>query len=207
MKETSEMIYPIILNFTNSAEGTTRAVQCSTSAGYTSMPVDLILYGSLFYILIFIVGFIGNFLVIYVLMKEKEMRNFTNYLLANLSIADLLVLFTCVPTGLHDLFARERWYLGKVTCYLIAFIENCMGVASLLSILFITLDRYYVICKPLTVKSTMTQARTLKVVIFIWIVSITANLPFLFLSNYKLFKFYDCTEGYKCYTKLSILSK
>ena len=32
-------------------------------------------------------------------MKEKELRNFTNYLLANLSVADLMVLLTCVPSG------------------------------------------------------------------------------------------------------------
>ena len=50
--------------------------------------------------------FLGNFLVIYVLMKEKELRNFTNYLLANLSLADLFVLITCVPSGIHDLFGN-----------------------------------------------------------------------------------------------------
>jgi hypothetical protein len=205
MKESPDLVYTIVANFSSSSTNTP-GTKCSTLV-HTSMPIDLIIYGTLFYILIFVVGFIGNFLVIYVLMKEKEMRTFTNYLLANLSIADLLVLFTCVPTGLHDLFARERWYLGKVACYLIAFIENCMGYASILSIFFITLDRYYVICKPLTVKSIMTQARTLKVVILIWIVSVIANVPFLFLSSYKLAKFYDCTEGYKCYTKLSNLSK
>ena len=71
------------------------------------MTLDLILYGTVFYSIIFLVGVIGNFLVIYVLMKEKELRNFTNYLLANLSIADLFVLITCVPSGIHDLFGKK----------------------------------------------------------------------------------------------------
>lgn len=104
---------------------------------FIEMPLDIILYGSIFYIIIFLIGIIGNLLVIYVLTKEKELRNFTNYLLANLSVADLMVLFTCVPSALHDLFAKERWYLGKIMCYLIGFIENCMGIASILSMLMV----------------------------------------------------------------------
>jgi hypothetical protein len=53
--------------------------------------------------------FLGNFLVIYVLMKEKELRNFTNYLLANLSLADLFVLITCVPSGQFFLNFDAFW--------------------------------------------------------------------------------------------------
>ena len=68
------------------------------------MTLDLILYGTVFYTFIFIIGVTGNFLVLYVIMKEKALRNFTNYLLANLSVADLMVLITCVPSGIHDLF-------------------------------------------------------------------------------------------------------
>ena len=80
----------------------------SQSAGpQYKMTLDLILYGTIFYSVIFLVGVIGNFLVIYVLMKEKELRNFTNYLLANLSVADLFVLLTCVPSGIHDLFGKS----------------------------------------------------------------------------------------------------
>lgn len=167
------------------------------------MTLDIILYGTLFYSSIFVVGVCGNLLVIYVLLKEKELRNFTNYLLANLSIADLMVLFTCVPSGLHDLFAKERWYLGETACYLVGFIENCMGFASILSIFFIACDRYYVICKPLVVKAKMTQSRTLKLIIFIWIVSILIHLPFVFLTEYRLERFADNpgAEEYKCDAK------
>ena len=163
------------------------------------MRLEIILYGVIFYTIIFFIGVCGNLLVIYVLLKKKELRNFTNYLLANLSVADLMVLFTCVPSGLHDLFAKERWYLGTAWCYLVAFIENGMGFASILSIFFITLDRYYVICKPLVVKAKMTQKRTLKLIIFIWIVAIAIHIPFVFMTSYKLTRFDDDGQFYyKC---------
>lgn len=165
------------------------------------MSLANILCGTIAYSLIFLIGVVGNMLVIYVLIKERELRNFTNYLLANLSVADLLVLFTCVPTGLHDLYAKERWYLGKLMCYLIGFIENCMGFASILSIFFITCDRYYVICRPLKVRSVMTESRTSKLIIFIWIISILFNLPFILLSEYKPKRFIDGEIGYACNVK------
>jgi len=67
------------------------------------MPLDIIMFGSIFYALIFLIGVTGNLLVIFVLAKERELRNFTNYLLANLSLSDLFVLMVCVPSAFHDL--------------------------------------------------------------------------------------------------------
>jgi neuropeptide Y receptor type 1 len=69
------------------------------SSIFDGIQLDVLIISSFFYICIFITGVVGNLLVVYVLLKEKELKNFTNYLLANLSIADLMVLFTCVPPG------------------------------------------------------------------------------------------------------------
>jgi len=163
------------------------------------VPLDCIVYGTIAYLLIFLIGTCGNMMVIYVLMVEKELRNFTNYLLANLSIADLMVLFTCLPAAFHDLFAKERWYLGKAMCYIFYFSQNCMSHASILTIFAITCERYYVICRPLSVKSLLTPCFTLKIIILIWFISITVNLPFLYLTDYQLQYFLDIkSEQYQC---------
>ncbi len=87
-------------------------------------------------------------------------------------------------------------------CYSISFVENSMGFASILTIFIITCDRYYVICRPLSVKSVMNQARTFKLISLIWLVSIIINLPLIFFTNYKTAYFYDCTVEYKCYIKV-----
>ncbi|XP_055329195.1 orexin receptor type 2-like isoform X2 [Paramacrobiotus metropolitanus] len=63
---------------------------------------------------IFIVGVIGNLLVCYVVAAYKDMRdNIFHIFLANLSIADLLVVAVCVPTAMVDVFSEEIWYLGE----------------------------------------------------------------------------------------------
>ncbi len=125
------------------------------------MPIDVIYTGTITYSIIFMIGIFGNLITICVLTR-KNFTNFTNYLLANLSIADLMTLLICVPTGLHDLYAKERWHLGETMCYFILFFENCFGTASILSILFISLERFYVICRPLIAKSIISHSRTLK---------------------------------------------
>ncbi|CAF0839758.1 unnamed protein product [Brachionus calyciflorus] len=170
-----------------------------------SMPLDLLIYGSIFYTTIFLVGAIGNFLVLFVLSKHKELRNFTNYLLANLSIADLMVIFTNIPNGLHDLVAKERWYLGKSLCHSVSFIENSMLSASILTIFCITCDRYYVICKPLYVKSIMTKKRTLKLIISLWIVSFLVNSPYIYFSQHIEQEFNDGSKEYTCNLKYSTI--
>lgn len=164
------------------------------------MPLDIIIIGTFFYSMIFMVGVIGNLLVISVLLIEKDLRNFTNYLLANLSIADLLVLLTNVPTGLHDLFAKERWYLGSTMCYLTSFIENSCCIASVVSIFFITLERYFVICHPLSAKAIWTQSRTLKLILLIWLFAFLVNTPMIFMTEYKLGVFWNNEEEYECLT-------
>ena len=92
-------------------------------------------------------------------------------------------------------------------CYAISFVENTTGFASILTIFLITCDRYYVICKPLKVKSVMNQARTFKLLILIWIVSIIINLPLIYFTNFKTALFYDCTTEYKCYIKVDTPTK
>ena len=166
----------------------------------TEMPVDILIIGTFFYSIIFVIGVIGNLLVISVLLIEKDLRNFTNYLLANLSIADLLVLLTNVPTGLHDLYAKERWYLGSTMCYLTSFIENSCCIASVMSIFFITFERYFVICHPLSAKSIWTQSRTIKLILLIWLFAFSINIPMIFMTEYKLGMFWDNKVEYECLT-------
>jgi hypothetical protein len=68
-------------------------------------------------ILILFVGIIGNILVPIVVWRNKDLRSSTNIFLVNLSIADLLVLIVCVPTGLVELHSEpEVWVLGETMC-------------------------------------------------------------------------------------------
>lgn len=60
------------------------------------------------YMMVFVVGLIGNLFVISVVFRVPRMRTVTNLFIANLAIADVLVIVFCVPaTLMSNLFVRK----------------------------------------------------------------------------------------------------
>lgn len=63
---------------------------------------------SIAYTAVFIIGFVGNFLVIGVVYRLPRMRNVTNFFIMNLAIADMLVILFCLPgTLMSNIFVRK----------------------------------------------------------------------------------------------------
>jgi hypothetical protein len=74
------------------------------------------------YVIVFMVGLIGNFLVCFIVWRNKSMQTVTNYFIVNLSVADFLVILVCLPpTVLEDV--TETWYINSVMCKVIKYIQ------------------------------------------------------------------------------------
>lgn len=64
------------------------------------------------YSIVFVVGLIGNSFVVAIVCKSPRMRTVTNYFMANLALADILVLLFCLPaTLMSNIFIREYRFL------------------------------------------------------------------------------------------------
>lgn len=60
------------------------------------------------YVLVFVIGFLGNLLTVAVVYRLPRMRSVTNYFIVSLAIADILVLMLCLPgTLMSNIFVRE----------------------------------------------------------------------------------------------------
>lgn len=71
-----------------------------------SFTVSLIL--TVAYTLVFLIGLLGNSFVVIIVCKSARMRTVTNYFIANLAFADILVLLFCLPATLvSNLFIRK----------------------------------------------------------------------------------------------------
>jgi hypothetical protein len=68
------------------------------------------------YTIILLIGITGNTLVITIVMRYRDMRNATNLLLANLSVADLAFLLFCTPEGYQHLYTKDKYVLGQFMC-------------------------------------------------------------------------------------------
>ena len=95
--------------------------------------------------LIFIMGILGNVVVIVVTARtckhfNQQTREFTNRFLLNLAVADLLFLFFCVPFH-ATVYSMEGWPFGPVLCILTEFFQKLSMVASVYTLVALSIDR------------------------------------------------------------------
>ncbi|XP_057377173.1 orexin/Hypocretin receptor type 1-like isoform X2 [Daphnia carinata] len=123
---------------------------------------------------VFIVGLVGNFLVCLAVYRNHTMRTVTNMFIVNLAIADFLVIFLCLPpTVLWDI--TETWFMGNTLCKIIPYFQTVSVSVSVLTLTFISVDRWYAICHPLKFRSTIGRAKT--AIAAIWIISLLIDIP------------------------------
>nr|QVK45674.1 G protein-coupled receptor [Proales similis] len=139
----------------------------------------------LVYALIFVVGVTANLLVIVVLGFKNKLRQLSNYVFVNLSIADLLVLLVTLPVAMVDLFSPDVWLLGRFYCKAYYFTEYWVTSVSSLNIVIISLERYLALSSPYKVRQVFSNTRTFATISAIWILGSLVSVPFLFMTDYR----------------------
>lgn len=149
------------------------------------------------YVIIFIVGLLGNVFVIFVIIKFKSMRTLTNYFLVNLTVGDILVVFICIPVTLGSTIYK-KWIYGELLCKLTPFIQGAAVGISVLSLLLISISRYFAIYKPLTAKIIFSTKNVRLMLAGIWAVSIASFAPLLFVNSVKTTNLIGVLESKQC---------
>ncbi|XP_017119956.1 neuropeptide SIFamide receptor [Drosophila elegans] len=127
------------------------------------------------YIVVFLVGLVGNSFVIAVVLRAPRMRTVTNYFIVNLAIADILVIVFCLPaTLIGNIFVP--WMLGWLMCKFVPYIQGVSVAASVYSLIAVSLDRFIAIWWPL---KQMTKRRARIMIIGIWVIALVTTIPWL----------------------------
>lgn len=133
---------------------------------------------------LFLVGFFGNALVIYVVFKSNKMRTLTNFYLVSLACADCLVLAGGTLPAIPELFVyKEQWIYGRVMCSVFVFLQYLGINASALSITAFTIERYIGICHPMKAQIICTVGRAKGIIACLWIFSVLYNACWLYLAT------------------------
>ncbi|UJR22374.1 hypothetical protein I4U23_025436 [Adineta vaga] len=143
-----------------------------------------LIFFTIVYILVLISGLVGNFIVLFVTLKNNDLKHFTNYFFANLSAADVLVLLFCIPTAIHDIWAKDQWYMGRFFCLSNQYIESCATSVSSLTIMAISFERFIAICEPFKVHDIFNETLTLITILLIWAIGLIFSFPFLIFAVY-----------------------
>uniref|UniRef100_A0A4W4GJX0 Opsin 4b n=1 Tax=Electrophorus electricus TaxID=8005 RepID=A0A4W4GJX0_ELEEL len=122
-----------------------------------------------------ITGMVGNFLVIYA-FSNRSLRTPANMFIINLAVADFLMCVTQTPTFFITSM-HKRWIFGEKGCELYAFCGALFGICSMITLMIIAVDRYFVITRPLTSIGKMSHKRALIILIAAWMYTISWSLP------------------------------
>ncbi|XP_036451607.1 trace amine-associated receptor 13c-like [Colossoma macropomum] len=146
-------------------------------------PGNLLLYIFLSIVSVFTV--ILNLLVIISISHFKELHTPTNLLILSLAVADLLVGLIVMPVNIMQLI-DSCWYLGKMACSIYPVIHFVSGSGSLLSLVFIAVDRYIAVCDPLHYAARITVGKTLFFIILGWSFCLFYVIIYLYFNEHLL---------------------
>ncbi|XP_066574089.1 neuropeptide Y receptor type 2 [Amia ocellicauda] len=137
------------------------------------------------YSTIILLGVVGNSLVIYVVYRFKTLRTVTNFFIANLAVADLLVNTLCLPFTLIYTLVGE-WKFGQVMCYMIPYAQGLAVHVSTVTLNVIALDRHR--CIVYHLESKMSKEMSFVVIGITWMISALLASPLAIFREYDTFQ-------------------
>lgn len=146
------------------------------------MMVDTeLLVTGLIYGLTFLVGTIGNSLIVYSVVQFRHMKSLSNIFLASLATADLVLVICCVPVKFAQLFSYT-WTFGKFLCKFVHYVQNLTAICSVYTLTAISIERYYAIIYPVECRYICTISQTKRIIVVTWIGSIILAMPVLWIQ-------------------------
>ncbi|XP_061649099.1 endothelin receptor type B-like isoform X4 [Phyllopteryx taeniolatus] len=123
-------------------------------------------------LVVFVLGIVGNSLLLSIIHRNKCMRSCGDALIASLALGDLLHIVVDVPVNTYRLMAKD-WPFGSVLCKLVPFIQNTSVGVIVLSLCALSADRYFAIVCRQRLKDPRAYVWTS----LIWLPSITLAAP------------------------------
>ncbi|KAI6191021.1 G-PROTEIN-RECEP-F1-2 domain-containing protein [Aphelenchoides bicaudatus] len=150
----------------------TTDLEMSTTVSFTLMQFVL----TIIFLIVGIVGFLGNLATILVIIRTPTLHSQTNYLLANLAVSDLLLIVVGVPFDLFYLFRTVGAPAFVGYCEATSTSISWFTYASILTITTLSLERLVGICYPFCLKSRANPNIVIYAISSIWLISFIPSL-------------------------------
>ncbi|CAK1578021.1 unnamed protein product [Parnassius mnemosyne] len=134
------------------------------------------------YIIVFLLSTLGNCLVIATLISNQKMMNVLNVYILNLTISDFMLGVFCIPFTLIGQIYKQ-FLFGAALCKLIPFLQAVSVSVDVWTLVAISLERYFAICKPLKSRKWQTQCHAYKMIGIVWVLSLVFNSPIAIVST------------------------
>lgn len=146
----------------------------------TEVDIELIITG-IVYGLTFLVGIIGNVLIVYSVAKFRQMKSLSNVFLASLATADLVLIIFCIPVKFAQLFSYT-WTFGSFLCKSVHYIQSLSAICSVYTLTAMSIERYYAIMYPVECRYICTMSQTKRIITLTWLASLVLAMPVLWVQ-------------------------
>ncbi|XP_053143165.1 atypical chemokine receptor 3 [Hemicordylus capensis] len=131
---------------------------------------------SIFYIFIFIIGLVANFLVVWMNFQAKTTGYETHLYIFNLAIADLCVIIT-LPVWVVSLAHHTQWHMGEIMCKITHLVFSINLYGSIFFLACMSMDRYLSVAYFTTSGTIKKKIIRRCICIFVWLFAFFASLP------------------------------
>ncbi|XP_007939825.1 somatostatin receptor type 3 [Orycteropus afer afer] len=135
----------------------------------------------LVYLVVCVVGLLGNSLVIYVVLRHTASPSVTNVYILNLALADELFML-----GLPFLAAQNAlsyWPFGSLMCRLVMAVDGINQFTSIFCLTVMSVDRYLAVVHPTRSARWRTAPVARTVSAAVWVASAVVVLPVVVFSG------------------------
>ncbi|XDC78358.1 hypothetical protein R6Z07F_009531 [Ovis aries] len=146
-------------------------------------PVILVVITAV-YSVVFVVGLVGNSLVMFVIIRYTKMKTATNIYIFNLALADALVT-TTMPFQ-STVYLMNSWPFGDVLCKVVISIDYYNMFTSIFTLTMMSVDRYIAVCHPVKALDFRTPLKAKIINICIWILSSSVGISAIVLGGTKV---------------------
>jgi len=126
--------------------------------------------------MIFLVGLIGNSMIVMAVTSNRKMWSTANFLVLNLALADLIFIIFCVPFTAVD-YVVHSWPFGWVWCKFVQYSIIVAVFTSGLTLVLMSAWRFLAVVYPLESISIRTKRNTIFAIGVTWLVTLTLSLP------------------------------
>lgn len=117
----------------------------------------------------------GNLLILVTVSSDPYLHSPMYFLLANLSIIDLIFCSIAAPKMICDLFRKQK-VISFGGCIAQIFFSHAAGGTEMVLLIAMSYDRYVAICKPLHYLSLMSPQTCILILAVAWIIGLTHSL-------------------------------
>ena len=129
-----------------------------------------------------VVGFLGNGLVIAVIMRAKKLKSVMNRFILHLAISDMIVSVLAIPLFLFVNFNDKMFNntASLAVCKIARFFQYLSPEASMTLLITIGWNRHQAVVHPLNI---MTYGTANKLILAAWVYALTVVAPSLYLTK------------------------